>query len=190
MRDALFFGYGSLVNGATHRYAGLRPARLDGWGRGWRRAPGRRVSLLTAWPGGGGIDGAVAAVPGGDWSALDAREASYDRIAVTATGGGAEVACAVYAVPLPAAPERAAGEAPILLSYLETVVQGFVDLHGAKGAARFFDETDGWDAPVFDDRLAPLYPRHVRPGAEALRLLAAGLDRVGARPGGPPEGWP
>ena len=186
MRDAVFFGYGSLVNGATHAYPGLRAARLAGWRRGWRQAPGRRVSLLTALPGGGGIDGALAIVPGGDWAALDAREASYDRHPARARSGTEEVAAAVYAVAAPVPAE----DAPILLSYLEVVVQGFLDLHGADGADRFFAETDGWEAPVFDDRAAPLYPRHIRPSAEALAILSDGLERVGSRFGGPPEGWP
>ena len=186
MRDAVFFGYGSLVNGATHVYPGLRAARLNGWGRGWRRAPGRRVSLLTALPGGEGIDGALAGVPGADWAALDAREASYDRHPVSIAVMGGDVAAAIYAVPEPVPSEGA----PILMSYLEVVVQGFLDLHGPEGAARFFGETDGWEAPVFDDRAGPLYPRHVPPSAEALAILAAGLERVGARFGGPPEGWP
>ena len=186
MRDAVFFGYGSLVNGATHAYPGLRAARLPGWGRGWRRAPGRRVSLLTALPGGCGIDGALASVPGGDWTALDAREASYHRHPVSIAIPDGNVAAAVYAVPAPVPSEGA----PILASYLEVVVQGFLDLHGSSGAERFFDETDGWEATVFDDRAAPLYPRYVPASAEALTILAAGLERVGARPGGPPDGWP
>ena len=186
MRDAVFFGYGSLVNGVTHAYPGLRAARLDGWGRGWRRAPGRRVSLLTALPGGNGIDGALAIVPGGDWAALDAREASYARHPARARSGTEDVAAAVYAVTAPVPSEGA----PILMSYLEVVVQGFLDLHGAGGATRFFAETDGWEAPVFDDRAAPLYPRHVPPSAEASRVLADGLEGVGARFGRPPEGWP
>ena len=182
----MFFGYGSLVNGATHAYPGLQAARLGGWGRGWRRAQGRRVSLLTALPDGGGIDGALARVPGGDWTALDAREMSYDRHPARARSGTEEVAAAVYAV---AAPVPSHG-APILLSYLEVVVQGFLDLHGSAGARRFFDETDGWDAPIFDDRAAPLYPRHVPPSDEALAILSDGLRQVGARFGGPPKGWP
>ena len=186
MRVALFFGYGSLVNGATHAYPGLRAARLVGWGRGWRRAPGRRVSLLTALPGGDGIDGALAIVPGADWSTLDAREASYERHPVSVAVTGGEVHAAVYAVAAPVPSE----DAPILLSYLEVVVQGFLDLHGPQGGSRFFDETDGWEAPIFDDRAAPLYPRHVPPSAEALAILSEGLERVGARTGGPPEGWP
>ena len=180
------FGYGSLVNGATHDFAALRPARLEGWSRGWRRAPDRRISLLTALAGGSGIDGALASVPGDDWSALDAREASYDRHDVEIPEGERKTIAAVYAVSASAAAEGA----PILLSYLETVIQGFHDLHGTQGAFRFFEETDGWETLIFDDRAAPLYPRHVPSSPEALTVLESGLRRVGASFGGPPEGWP
>ncbi|MDX5384038.1 MAG: gamma-glutamylcyclotransferase, partial [Rhodobacterales bacterium] len=36
MKDAFFFGYGSLVNRATHDYGQARAATLPGWRRAWR----------------------------------------------------------------------------------------------------------------------------------------------------------
>ena len=49
---------------------------------------------------------------------------------------------------------------PVLLSYLDVVVQGYMREFGEAGVARFFATTDGWDAPVLDDRKHPIYPRH------------------------------
>ena len=48
----------------------------------------------------------------------------------------------------------------MLLSYLDVVVQGYLREFGEQGVQRFFDTTDGWDAPVLNDRADPVYPRH------------------------------
>jgi hypothetical protein len=53
-------------------------------------------------------------------------------------------------------------EHPILLSYLDTVVQGYLTEFGEDGARRFFETTAGWEAPVFDDRAEPVYSRVTR----------------------------
>lgn len=152
------FGYGSLVNRRTHAYAPARPATLTGWRRAWRYTAHREGPFLTAVPGGEGdaIDGLIAAIPGGDWAALDLREAGYDRLPTPWPG------VMVYAVPDPVA---ATGRAPILLSYIDVVFQGFLDTYGPAGLARFVATTDGWDTPILDDRAAPRYPR-----AQALSL--------------------
>ena len=80
---AWFFGYGSLVNRATHSYPQAQRARLHNWRRVWVRTAMREVVFLSIHPApGADIDGLIAAVPGADWTALDAREAGYDRINV------------------------------------------------------------------------------------------------------------
>jgi hypothetical protein len=48
---------------------------------------------------------------------------------------------------------------PVLLSYLDVVVQGYLQEFDEAGVAHFFDTTDGWDAPLLDDRTHPHYPR-------------------------------
>ena len=122
------------------------------------------------------IDGAIARVPGGDWAALDQREAGYDRIAVQIAG----TPVAVYSIAegrhgLPDAPRH------ILLSYVDVVAQGFLRWFGEDGLARFFDTTDGWDAPIVDDRALPLYPRHQRLNPADTTLIDRHLARVTAR---------
>lgn len=162
MRDPFFFGYGSLVNRSTHGYAPAHRARLQGWRRAWKHTAGRAGPFLTGIPDPDSvIDGLVALVPGGDWVALDLREEGYDRDPLSAgltVEGDHPVAAQIYAVP-PASMVTQANPAPILLSYLDVVVQGYLREFGEQGAHDFFATTDGWDTPVLNDRAAPRYPR-------------------------------
>ena len=179
MHDPFFFGYGSLVNRATHVYSPAHRARLRGWRRTWRHTALRDGPFLTAVPcPASEIEGLIAPVPGADWAALDAREAGYDRhpleIGLTVeTAGG--VATQIYAVPEVTMPD---GGGPILLSYLDVVLQGYLIEFGREGVRRFMDTTDGWETPVLNDRTAPLYPRHQRLGAEEYAMVDAELTRL------------
>ncbi|MCL4187641.1 MAG: gamma-glutamylcyclotransferase [Rhodobacteraceae bacterium] len=182
------FGYGSLVNRQTHALRPAVPARLHGWRRVWVHTPARPVAFLSVEPAPGvTIAGLLAAAPAGDWAALDVREAAYVRHRLP-PGALAHAlpdppAAEVYAVP-PAAAAAPSARHPILLSYLDTVVQGFLAEFGPEGAAAFFRTTAGWDAPVLDDRAAPRYPR-ARPLTAAERATVdAGLAAAGARPSG------
>jgi hypothetical protein len=163
MKDPFFFGYGSLVNRDTHDYPNAYRARLKGWRRTWRHTKGRSVPFLTSTPcADSEIDGLVAMVPGGDWAALDLREAGYDRHHVgDALTVQAEhpVQAQIYAVPHHHAINPVEKPA-ILMSYLDVVVQGYLREFGEEGAHAFFATTDGWDTPVRDDRHAPRYSRH------------------------------
>ncbi len=188
-----FFGYGSLVNRRTHDYSDAHRGAVHGWRRAWRHTPDRDVAFLTAVPcPHSQIEGLIAGVPGADWRALDEREFAYDRLPVTEavrhaagsalaraaeTAGGLQDAAAapaldiaIYAIPegrhLP--PETAH---PILLSYLDVVLQGYLEEFGEDGARRFIETTDGWDAPLLDDRAAPRYPRHQRLSRDELAFV-------------------
>ena len=158
-----FFGYGSLVNRDTHDFTDAHPARLTGWRRIWRHTAIRPVAYLTVVPDADcAIDGLMAAVPDGDWGALDHRERAYDRI-----GAQHQIShplphspeVAVYTIP-DAKHARPSETCPVLLSYIDVVVQGYLREYGEAGVQHFFDTTHGWDAPVLDDRSAPIYPRH------------------------------
>lgn len=162
MHDPYFFGYGSLVNTKSHNYPDPRPATLNGWRRAWVATPRFGVVLLTGVRAPGhSIQGLIAAVPGADWEALDAREGGYARIParddVTHDHPQAPD-IAVYAV----APEnhQKRNNHMILLSYLDVVIQGFHEVFGEAGVQGFFDTTDGWDTPIVNDRADPIYPRH------------------------------
>ena len=177
-----FFGYGSLVNLTTHDYPDARPATLTGWRRVWKGTHLRQVAYLSVEPSPEGtLHGVVAAVPNNDWAALDAREAAYDRIDISHAVTAAQATTVIYHVsPTHIAPD---GAHPILMSYLDVVVQGFLQLYGHDGVRHFFDTTDGWHLPVLDDRAAPLYPRHRRLDYAERRLvdtnLAAAREKAG-----------
>jgi len=177
-----FFGYGSLVNRATHDHDPAAPAELTGWRRVWRHTSARPVAYLSVEPAEGvTIAGLVAAVPGDDWAALDAREHAYDRVDLPAATLTAEAGWArsvsLYAVREAGLPST---RHPVLLSYVDVVVQGFLQEFGASGAAAFFDTTAGWDAPILDDRAEPRYPRHRRLTGSERDMVDEGLARVGA----------
>ncbi len=181
MRTGYFFGYGSLVNRATHTYPQAAPAHADGWRRSWVHTTTWPHAYLTAVRAPGHrIQGLVAAVPGGDWAALDAREAAYDRIVDTDNILHTQTdvdGIAIYSVPSTARANGATRH-PILLSYLDVVLQGYLREFGPDGAQGFIDTTDGWDAPVFDDRSAPIYPRHQRLTPDETEFVDTALGRL------------
>ena len=182
--DPYFFGYGSLVNRATHDFANPQPARLTGWRRAWRHTDLRQVAFLTAIPAPGiTIDGMIAQVPRGDWQALDQREWAYDR--VTANGSVShpldpDIDIAVYAVP-EGRHTTPSDQYPILLSYIDVVVQGYLREFGSDGVDGFFATTTGWDSPVVDDRATPRYPRHQHLKPTETDLVDQHLHQLGVR---------
>ena len=184
MIDPYFFGYGSLVNRATHDFGNPQPAELSGWRRAWRHTDLRPVAFLTAIPDPETtIEGLIAHVPKNDWAALDQREWAYDRIPATdavAHPVKHQIDIAVYAVP--ESRHSAPSEVfPILMSYLDVVVQGYLHEFGPEGATRFFDTTDGWDAPILDDRARPRYPRHQQLKPQETEFVNNRLAAIGAR---------
>ncbi|UWR22067.1 gamma-glutamylcyclotransferase family protein [Sulfitobacter sp. S190] len=179
-----FFGYGSLVNRATQQYPDAQTAQLHGWRREWVRTDLRDVVFLSVKPAPGCvIDGLIAAVPGADWHALDARETGYGRVQ-----SGSAVAHAITPAPqiahycIPAQSQRRGGDHKILLSYLDVVVQGFLREFGSQGVAQFFATTDGWDTPVLNDRANPIYPRAQMLSADEMRLVDTHLAAIGKQP--------
>ncbi len=183
MTAPYFFGYGSLVNLSTHDFPDPRPAKLTGWRRAWRHTDLRPVAFLTAIPDPAcEIDGMIAHVPDDDWDALDQREWAYDRVPVTPHVSHTRTDptdIAVYAVPEDRHNEPT-DAFPILMSYLDVVVQGYLRAYGTDGAQRFFDTTAGWSAPILNDRDAPRYPRHQVLKPEETAFVDAQLARLSA----------
>ena len=184
MKDVFFFGYGSLVNRQTHAYGHAERATVRGWRRIWRHTALRPVAFLTAVPDPQStIDGLIAPVPNGDWRALDAREHAYDRVVLKDSPDHPlpyDPQVAIYSIPRGkhGAPDMAH---PVLLSYLDVVVQGYLHEFGEAGVARFFQTTDGWDAPMLDDRAHPHYPRHQSLPPDETALVDHWPDHLGAR---------
>ena len=166
-----YFGYGSLVNKATHRteIVDAFPARLLGWRRCWRPRPdmpGFPAALLTVRREEGAVcDGLVVVDRLENLAAVDLREARYRRLPVAAReleiSSALPAGCPVYVyeaeTTVPPHPEPP----KILQSYLDAVLQGFLAIHGEAGVRRFLAETHGFETPVHADRSAPAYPRSV-----------------------------
>ncbi|MEL7300544.1 MAG: gamma-glutamylcyclotransferase family protein [Pseudomonadota bacterium] len=155
------FGYGSLVNRRTQDFGGTR-LTLSGWRRVWVTTAARPAAFLSVEPHDAEIEGLSFAVPEVDLPGLDAREAQYDRL--PREGG------VVYSVP---ARNKTEGQAPILRSYLDVVLQGYFIEFGAAGIDRFMATTASWERGILDDRAAPIYPRaQVLTQAETSRFDA------------------
>ena len=192
-----YFGYGSLVNRATLTTGHVQThrARLKGWRRTWRPRPdmgpdtgatpgvtlpdGIAPSLLTAHRAeGASIDGLLVIDFAVNLAGVDTREFRYHRRDIVLAdleftdpghGLGADITLHVYEarVEHPAAD----GPAPILRSYLDAVMQGFLREFGLDGLHRFVAETDAFHTPIHDDRASPLYPRAVRLSPAEVELF-------------------
>jgi hypothetical protein len=167
-----YFGYGSLVNRATLRteIVDMVPARLSGWRRCWRPRPdmpGFPAALLTVRREPGACcDGVLIVDRAENLASVDAREARYRRVGLNAAELalsrplGDDVPIYIYEADPDMPPHR---EPPLILqSYLDAVMQGFLNVHGEAGLRRFLSETEGFDTPLMADRAAPVYPRAVR----------------------------
>jgi hypothetical protein len=173
MNDPTFFGYGSLVNLKTHAYVQPERRQVSGWRRIWRSTSHSDVAILSVTPDAGTtLDGIMARVPGADWAALDEREYAYRRQSLKDQTAIYEIVDEIIH------PES--GPHPILRSYLDVVIQGYLQEFGPEGAARFFETTDNW-GPIQDDRDAPLYPRHQSISAEETDFIDSHLAKLGRR---------
>lgn len=183
MQHIYFFGYGSLVNRMTHTHSPAHRARLHGWRRAWRAVPERALCYLTAVRDTDAvIDGLIAPVPGDSWADLDRREAAYTRHDATQTLTHDSDAQQVVVYAIDPARHRAPGtDNPILLSYLDVVVAGYLAEYGPSGPARFFETTLGWEAPILDDRAAPRYARSPPLTDEIRTLTDTGLEAMGSQ---------
>lgn len=193
MSDTVFFGYGSLVNVDTFPEPwALTPSRLTGWRRSWSNIAetpeGPVISLSIHATPGAEIDGILLRPRNpAEQAWLDARESGYEKIEIArgdlCLDEAAEPASgAARFATYRSLSETRPMEAVINLSYIDAVLQGFLRFFGEAGAQRFVETTDGWDAPIENDRAAPRYPRAVTLSAEEAAFIDALLQFAGAHP--------
>ena len=171
----VFFGYGSLVNLATHDYRNPRKTTVRGWRRQWVRSLKRDASFLSVVQDPhSSIQGMIADVSDIGWNALDARESAYKRHALQSPD---HTGVQIY-IANPDHIDPTAQDKPILLSYIDCVIQGFLTHFGTRGVAAFFDSTTGWERSVKDDRKAPIYPRAQVLSTAQTELVDTHLKRL------------
>jgi hypothetical protein len=188
-----YFGYGSLVNRATLRTEILAayPARLSGYRRVWCGRPahaprfgGIGPAVLTAERcEGAAIDGLLVVDRLENLPAVDERENLYRRNVVAPTdlsftGDAPELGCPLFVYERDYEPEKGVAASPILRSYLDAVMQGFLGVFGAGGLRRFVAETDGFALPIHEDRDAPVYPRSITLAEGEAELFAEVLGSL------------
>jgi len=187
-----YFGYGSLVNRDTRPASEVADtARLMGWRRVWehRVIEPNREKLCTSLSVepledtvAGGIDGVVVSIPVHELAQLDERESGYERLTLPAdcfdlpdSFEGDEVM--VYRS-LPENRALADSEHPILQSYVDCVMAGYLRRFSETGLRALMDSTRGWDRSIFDDRVDPFYPRWVEVDDISCAMFDEYLDKV------------
>jgi len=113
-----FFGYGSLVNLQTHQYLNPRPTKIKGWKRKWVSSNIHDIAFLSVSPCDLTIlQGMRASTKNIGWKALDLRETGYIRHNLDNYNMQMYIGD----------PEHIDHKIkkPILLSYLDCVIQGY-----------------------------------------------------------------
>ena len=173
-----YFGYGSLVNRSTHQseIAGYSRVKLKGWRRQWLPRPlGKfgHVALLSVYPDQQSeIDGLLILDHIDNLAALDAREIRYDRTRIEfdsfsanlpvneLDGNFQDSPISIYqAKSVP--PFAGAEKCRILRSYLDAVMQGYLNEFGIEGLNSFIASTDNFEIGIREDRKKPVYSRPI-----------------------------
>ncbi|MEM0906547.1 MAG: gamma-glutamylcyclotransferase [Pseudomonadota bacterium] len=173
------FAYGSLVNrgtlpGVSHVEQGVAMGFSRAWRAASRTQTGGRCSLSVVAQAGESIEGLILTFDDDVFPAIAERERNYDALRLHDQDD-------VIIFRAKAAADRFGDhEHPILLSYVDTTLQGYVREFGIEGARRFMASTLGWHVPIVDDRHAPIYPRAQALSASEEALVDECLTMVDA----------
>jgi hypothetical protein len=141
---------------------------------------GQSVTSLTIEPAEGvTIAGLICKVAPDQIADLDAREAGYDLVALPPEALDAPPRTTHVHTYVSAYTAKGDATAPILQTYLDTVLMGFFQKFGANGIDEFIGTTQGWETPILQDRPHPQYPRYTAL-SDALRTqIDTKLDQLG-----------
>ncbi len=166
-----YFGYGSLVNRATHRTDILDavPASLNGWQRCWMPREDTSVFdvaiLSVRRQAGAATDGLLIFDRAANLPQIDERERHYRRVSLHSDelqfNNNSVPQCEVHIYEVESDPSLSFGTQRVLRSYLDAVLQGFLVEHGEDAVLRFVAETEAFEIGILDDRADPLYQRRV-----------------------------
>lgn len=165
------FAYGSLLHKSTWSFdAEIEMVSLQGWVRQWNQVvplDGGAITALSISPHPKkSIKGIILKVDKSTLESIGGREVGYNKT-ILAAGSLTSLnpkrpLLNDRIMAYTASKETkiwANKKAPILLSYIDVVAQGYFNLYGWEGLLHFFKSTQGWDLPILNDRKAPLYPR-------------------------------
>lgn len=185
-----YFGYGSLVNLGSLRtpYISAHRATLKGWKRVWVSRPKDPnsfaaidgLAFLSVAPAADSeIDGLVITDHGSSLTSLDERESLYSRVTIDNTDlqlhdNKPDIEDQfLYVAEQPDKPHPLAPEANIPRSYLDVVMQGYLEHFGINGLTRFFETTMNFDLNILEDRDNPIYPRATTLSAQEKDIFSA-----------------
>ncbi len=187
MDEVAFFGYGSLVNELTlSKKYDIQPGKVQNWKREWKHCvdtPFGRVCALTASRARDAlIDGVFIRCNELELSQFDEREIGYVRVNIVRS----DAVCWSDSLPdrlyiyTSGVESYRVGDLhyPIWLSYVEVVIYGYLQRFGEAGVDRFIESTDGWAAPIIDDRQNPRYPRFIQISEEHRELIETKLRKI------------
>lgn len=121
------------------------------------------------------IDGVIVNIPLVDLSALDSREAGYDRLKIPATEFDLPPHCVSEHIHVYVSDQihsgRSSAQFPILQSYVDCVLAGYCAVFEHEGMQHFVDSTNGWNGTIENERSNPRYPRAVQLPDSQLALF-------------------
>lgn len=186
-----YFGFGSLVNRKTLRtdFIDAVPARLHGWQRHWqsrtRALPDHVAQLSVHEVPGKWIDGLIVVDRAENLPAVDYRERDYDRVVISPenlefhNGKSAGDLPDYLIVYVAKENNHISPDGPLLQSYLDAVMQGFLLEYGQRGISHFLESTVGFNRQIILDRREPRYSRPVQLGEDEERMFDSGLRNAG-----------
>lgn len=169
-----YFGYGSLVNENTLRtkYIASIPAELKNWQRMWDIPAGVEIgpetdALLTARPlSRSSTKGVIVFDLAKSLPEVDKREHNYDRKTIghqdlNIATEFHDLECDFFVYEAHIRDDVPTNKPPISQSYLDAVLQGFLNIYGEAGVEDFVANTSNFHTPILQDRGTPRYPRSV-----------------------------